>query len=272
VSASECRAVQVDLVLIGPQHGSGSAPKQQTLNSLAKSLSLEVECVVNLARTKTPSNLVNDQPTMAVVYFCYDYEPAPKQLTPGRKDLVICFAKPKLQVGTGAFDARFGLTNMKTADLPQHIMRGVKLGHSAVHANAASRLPAGSRKQRSYACRDVHDVALVSRLDLAHREIPPQRQTCSLRAWRSDVARKRGVPAYVVLHDTTIDGIASARPTTLGQLRDIPGIDDKKLEHYGATCWRWSRRQGRRGRVSSPAPAQMSSTDIAGPDWLARFY
>ena len=46
-------------------------------------------------------------------------------------------------------------------------------------------------------------------------------------------ARKRGVPAYVVLHDSTIDGIATSRPTTLGQLRDIPGIGDKKLEHYG---------------------------------------
>ncbi len=57
--------------------------------------------------------------------------------------------------------------------------------------------------------------------------------TAILRAWRSEVARKRGVPAYVVLHDSTIDGIATARPTTLNQLRDIPGIGDKKLEHYG---------------------------------------
>ena len=56
----------------------------------------------------------------------------------------------------------------------------------------------------------------------------------SLRAWRSEIARTRNVPAYVVLHDTTIDGIAAARPTTLGQLRNIPGIGDKKLEHYGA--------------------------------------
>jgi ATP-dependent DNA helicase RecQ len=54
-----------------------------------------------------------------------------------------------------------------------------------------------------------------------------------LRAWRSEVARKRGVPAYVVLHDSTIDGIAASRPTTSEQLRDIPGIGDKKLEHYG---------------------------------------
>ena len=55
----------------------------------------------------------------------------------------------------------------------------------------------------------------------------------ALRAWRSDIARQRGVPAYVVLHDSTIDGIAASRPTTPGQLRNIPGIGDKKLEHYG---------------------------------------
>jgi ATP-dependent DNA helicase RecQ len=55
----------------------------------------------------------------------------------------------------------------------------------------------------------------------------------ALRAWRSEVARKRGVPAYVVLHDSTIDGIAAARPSTQDQLRGIPGIGDKKLEHYG---------------------------------------
>jgi ATP-dependent DNA helicase RecQ len=55
----------------------------------------------------------------------------------------------------------------------------------------------------------------------------------ALRAWRSQMARGRGVPAYVVLHDSTIDGIAAARPTSLNELRGIPGIGDKKLEHYG---------------------------------------
>jgi ATP-dependent DNA helicase RecQ len=57
--------------------------------------------------------------------------------------------------------------------------------------------------------------------------------TGALRAWRSEVARTRGVPAYVVLHDATIDGIAASRPTTLAQLRGVAGIGDKKLEHYG---------------------------------------
>jgi ATP-dependent DNA helicase RecQ len=55
----------------------------------------------------------------------------------------------------------------------------------------------------------------------------------ALRTWRADIARQRGVPAYVVLHDSTIDGIAAARPSTLDALRNIAGIGDKKLEHYG---------------------------------------
>jgi ATP-dependent DNA helicase RecQ len=54
-----------------------------------------------------------------------------------------------------------------------------------------------------------------------------------LRTWRSEVARKHGIPAYVVLHDATIDGIASLRPRTQEQLRGIAGIGDKKLDRYG---------------------------------------
>jgi ATP-dependent DNA helicase RecQ len=55
----------------------------------------------------------------------------------------------------------------------------------------------------------------------------------ALRAWRSETARKRGVPAYVVFHDATLDGIAASRPATLSELRNISGVGDKKLEHYG---------------------------------------
>jgi ATP-dependent DNA helicase RecQ len=54
-----------------------------------------------------------------------------------------------------------------------------------------------------------------------------------LRAWRSEAARQRGVPAYVVLHDATLEGIATSRPQTLSELRAVSGIGDKKLERYG---------------------------------------
>ena len=66
----------------------------------------------------------------------------------------------------------------------------------------------------------------------AQGDVDPELRT-RLRTWRSNVARERGVPAYVVLHDSTIDGIVRAWPTTLDELRHVPGIGDKKLEHYG---------------------------------------
>jgi len=73
-------------------------------------------------------------------------------------------------------------------------------------------------------------------------DVDPELRT-RLRAWRSDVARQRGVPAYVVLHDATIDGIVRAWPTTLDELRNVPGIGDKKLEHYGEELLRLVRQQ-----------------------------
>jgi ATP-dependent DNA helicase RecQ len=54
-----------------------------------------------------------------------------------------------------------------------------------------------------------------------------------LRAWRSGVARKDGVPAYVVLHDATLEGIVDALPKTHSQLRTVSGIGDRKLKRYG---------------------------------------
>jgi ATP-dependent DNA helicase RecQ len=54
-----------------------------------------------------------------------------------------------------------------------------------------------------------------------------------LRAWRTSMARERKVPAYVIFHDATLEGIASTRPKTHDQLRAVAGIGDKKLERYG---------------------------------------
>ena len=47
------------------------------------------------------------------------------------------------------------------------------------------------------------------------------------------IARSRGVPPYVVFHDTTLREMALLKPTTLAQLAQLPGIGEKKLERYG---------------------------------------
>ena len=54
-----------------------------------------------------------------------------------------------------------------------------------------------------------------------------------LKAWRLEMARTKKVPAYVVLHDATIDTIAGIRPQTETELASIPGIGPAKLEAYG---------------------------------------
>ena len=55
----------------------------------------------------------------------------------------------------------------------------------------------------------------------------------ALRKWRMSLARELGVPAYVILHDSTLQAIATARPRALDALRRISGIGATKLERYG---------------------------------------
>ena len=55
-----------------------------------------------------------------------------------------------------------------------------------------------------------------------------------LRAWRAEVAREQGVPAYIVFGDATLRGIALTKPGTLAELGTISGVGEKKLESYGA--------------------------------------
>ena len=55
-----------------------------------------------------------------------------------------------------------------------------------------------------------------------------------LRRWRAEVARRDGVPAYVVFHDRTLGELASRRPATLADLGTVPGVGPAKLARYGA--------------------------------------
>ena len=54
-----------------------------------------------------------------------------------------------------------------------------------------------------------------------------------LKVWRLETARTTGMPAYVILHDATIETIAGIRPQTETQLASVPGIGPAKLEAYG---------------------------------------
>jgi ATP-dependent DNA helicase RecQ len=60
----------------------------------------------------------------------------------------------------------------------------------------------------------------------------------TLRAWRAEVARSHGVPAYVIFHDATLREIALACPQTIADLGDISGVGVRKRDAYGAELLR----------------------------------
>ena len=62
---------------------------------------------------------------------------------------------------------------------------------------------------------------------------PDEPLVAELRAWRTERARQDGVPAYVVLHDTTLDELAALRPRSKGELAAVRGFGPTKLERYG---------------------------------------
>ena len=63
-------------------------------------------------------------------------------------------------------------------------------------------------------------------------ELPPVFR--ALKEWRLTRARRDGVPAYVVFHDTTLAEIATRHPATQAELAGVNGVGPAKLERYGS--------------------------------------
>jgi ATP-dependent DNA helicase RecQ len=56
----------------------------------------------------------------------------------------------------------------------------------------------------------------------------------ALKQWRLEVARAQSVPAYVILHDATLDALCRRRPRSAAELLEVPGIGERKAERFGA--------------------------------------
>ncbi len=54
-----------------------------------------------------------------------------------------------------------------------------------------------------------------------------------LKEWRRTTAKEMNTPAFVVLHDTTLEEICRRRPSSLADLLSITGIGERKAEMYG---------------------------------------
>jgi DNA helicase-2/ATP-dependent DNA helicase PcrA len=54
-----------------------------------------------------------------------------------------------------------------------------------------------------------------------------------LRSWRAEGARAAGVPAHVLLHDRTLDALATLRPGTTDELLAVPGLGPVHASRFG---------------------------------------
>ena len=54
-----------------------------------------------------------------------------------------------------------------------------------------------------------------------------------LREWRRSIAKQQGFPAFVVMHDTTLEELCRRQPSSLEQVRQVPGFGVAKTQTYG---------------------------------------
>ncbi len=68
-------------------------------------------------------------------------------------------------------------------------------------------------------------ITAVQELDYDLREF--------LREWRRETAKEQGVPAFVVMHDTSLDELCRVQPESLSGIRTVSGFGERKTELYG---------------------------------------
>jgi len=73
-----------------------------------------------------------------------------------------------------------------------------------------------------------------------------------LREWRRVTAKEQGMPAYVVLHDSSLDEICRVQPKSVADLLRITGIGERKAELYGQAILSALRRYREGARAATP--------------------
>src|SRR4051812_15532121 len=78
-----------------------------------------------------------------------------------------------------------------------------------------------------------------------------------LRQWRRSTAREKGFAAFVIMHDTTLEELCRQQPSSLEQLRRVPGFGAVKTQTYGPQLID-AINKFRRGARAASQPEKMS--------------
>ena len=113
--------------------------------------------------------------------------------------------------------------------------------------NAAEPVKRKSPKAKS-AARDSQQPAF-------QMTAPQQAAETALRAWRKSLAADQGKPAFLILSDAVLRGIALAQPGTLGELATINGVGPSKVEAYGSAILQCCGERAEPARSFAPPPS-----------------
>jgi ATP-dependent DNA helicase RecQ len=77
-----------------------------------------------------------------------------------------------------------------------------------------------------------------------------------LRQWRRLTAKEQSMPAYVILHDSSLDEICRLQPTSISGLLTITGIGERKADLYGQEILSALRQYREGARAATPPEKQ----------------
>jgi ATP-dependent DNA helicase RecQ len=89
-----------------------------------------------------------------------------------------------------------------------------------------------------------------------------------LREWRRAMAKEQSVPAYVVLHDSSLEEICRMRPKALAELLQITGIGERKAAAFGQQILDALSRFSKGARAAAP-PAKKTAPALETLSLLA---
>ncbi|MGC1907274.1 MAG: RecQ family ATP-dependent DNA helicase [Candidatus Acidiferrum sp.] len=165
------------------------------------------------------------------------------------RHLMICGhfgERPKWEF-CGACDVCGAMPSWLAAPLPDVGRRKKKKARAIAAAAGPGLRGAASGVEDSRRFREFADDEAATGVDPELRE--------HLRAWRSKKAKELGTPAYVVMHDSAMDALCRVRPPTPGQLLNVMGFGEKKVEQFGTEILQELKRfeEGERAAASKQA-------------------
>ncbi|HXJ06780.1 MAG TPA: RecQ family ATP-dependent DNA helicase [Candidatus Acidoferrum sp.] len=137
------------------------------------------------------------------------------------------FGEERKWKSCGACDVCVGEPEWLAAAAPAKKTKKRKAAAAATGATGGSAFPAkeAGREPGRISAGDSSVSGLAAGIDSELREY--------LREWRRTAARERGMAAFIVMHDTSLNELCRVRPRSLSELRRISGFGERKTELYG---------------------------------------